>query len=110
MTEDGDRTISLGFHSSILDGSATCEMGIFASGNNVVLEDISSANFAVYTDGTISKDVIISAKIEQGDSDYDNVHNMDNQYRFNYSSNPYRYSKIFVHNNEYGNVTVNSLG
>ena len=110
MTEDGDRKISLGFHPSILDGSSVCEIGIYASGNNVVLEDISSANFAVYTDGEVKHDVIIADRIMQGDFDYDNIHSMDNQYRFNYSSNPFRYSKIYVHNNDYGTVTVNSLG
>ena len=74
------------------------------------LEDISSANFALYTDGEVKHDVIIVSQIQTGDFDYDSVYNMDKQFRFNYTQQQSKYSKVFVRDNGSGNVTVNSLG
>ncbi len=112
MARDGDRKINLGLHTSVLDSTATCNMSINSNGNNVTVENISSAPFTVYTDGSVKGDSIRKTEVGSSDFDYDSNYNMKNQYRYNYTKAQVstRRSSLFVHNNREGNTYIYSDG
>ncbi len=99
VADGAGRDIVLGFSPRVLDNAAACTVNVLAAKDNVILQDIKSGKFAVYSDGPITSDVAQKSEITSG-ADYISNNPKPYQMRFNYVQGASGiYSKVFVNNN-----------